>query len=225
MAEKNNTSFMTRMDPQFMMFDEITQHLLKDDKPSEYINQIAKVAEFSKFPFSLLLEQKSTKQSEKFHPEGSVWNHMILVLDEAAKVREQSKDAKVFMWAALLHDIGKPETTRMRKGRITSYDHDKAGERLSKEFLRTFTEDEDFIKNVGDLVRYHMHMLYVLKDLPYADTKNLLRKVDIHEIALLCKCDRMGRFGVDREKEEEDYQEFLNKLQRMVNKRDEILIE
>jgi len=209
MNEKNNT-----------IFDEITKHLLEDDSPSEYINQLAKQPEFNRIPFNLLLKQKSTEQSKKYHPEGNVWNHMILVLDEAAKVRDQSTDAKVFMWAALLHDIGKPDTTRMRKGRITSYDHDKVGEKLSRELLSTFTNNENFIQKVGDLVRYHMHMLYVLKDLPYADTKNMLRKVDIHEIALLCKCDRMGRAGADRKKEEEEYQEFLNKLQSMLSRKD-----
>ena len=206
------------------LFDEITRHLLKDDKPSEYMNHLAKEPEFGKYPFNLLLKLKSTEQSKKYHPEGNVWNHMVLVLDEAAKLRDQSRDAEAFMWAALLHDIGKPDTTRMIKGRITSYDHDKAGEKLCHEFLRTFTENEDFIKKVGDLVRYHMHMLYVLKGLPYADTKNLLKKVDIYEIALLCKCDRMGRTGADRKKEEEEYQDFLNILETMVSKKEKVLV-
>jgi len=207
MTDKNNA-----------IFDEITKHLLEDDNPSEYINQLAKQPDFNRIPFNLLLKLKGTEQSKKYHPEGNVWNHMILVLDEAAKVRNQSTDAKVFMWAALLHDIGKPDTTRMRKGRITSYDHDKVGEKLSREFLSTFTNNDDFIQKVCNLVRYHMHMLYVLKDLPYADTKNMLQKVDIHEIALLCKCDRMGRTGADRKKEEEEYQEFLKKFQSMLSR-------
>ena len=32
-----------------------------------------------------------------------------------------------------------------------------------------------------------MHMLYVLKKLPFADMKNLLREVDIEDMALLSK--------------------------------------
>jgi putative nucleotidyltransferase with HDIG domain len=207
------------------IYDEITMHLSEDEKPSDYMNQLAKEAVFKKYPLNLLLKLKNTEQSAKYHPEGNVWNHTMLVLDEAAKVRDQSMDAKAFMWAALLHDIGKPDTTVMRKGRLTSYDHDKAGANLSREFLRAFTDNEAFIEKVGELVRYHMHILYVLKGLPYADTKNLLRKVDIHEIALLCKCDRLGRTGADIEKEEEEYQDFLHRLTVMSEKKDKVLLE
>jgi putative nucleotidyltransferase with HDIG domain len=49
----------------------------------------------------------------------------LLVVDEAAKRKAYSTDQRVFMWAALLHDIGKPASTRLRKGRITAYNHDK----------------------------------------------------------------------------------------------------
>jgi putative nucleotidyltransferase with HDIG domain len=207
-----------------ILFDEITKHLLEDEEPSGYLNDIARQKEFLQYPFHFLLKLKDTEQSAKYHPEGNVWNHVILVLDEAAKVRDKSKDPTAFMWAALLHDIGKPDTTIMRKGRLTSYDHDIVGARLSREFLRALTESEELIQKVEDLVRYHMHMLYVLKGLPYADTKNLLRKVDIYEIALLCRCDRMGRTGADREKEEEEYQEFLHKLEKLSKKNEKILI-
>jgi putative nucleotidyltransferase with HDIG domain len=197
------------------IFDEITDHLLDDDKPSDYINQLSRQALFSEYPLKMIHHLKKTEQSKVHHPEGSVWNHTMMVLDEAAAVRVRSKDPKVFMWAALLHDIGKPDTTRMRRGRITSYDHDVVGEKLASEFLRVFTDDEEFIKDVSFLVRYHMHMLYVLKKLPYADVENLIKRVNINELSLLCRCDRMGRTGVDREAEEDEYQEFLSKLEQI----------
>lgn len=197
------------------IFDEITEHLLTEDRPSEYMNRLSMEEIFKQYPFSMLLQLKSTEQSRKYHPEGNVWNHTMLVLDEAAKVREQSKNPKVFMWAALLHDIGKPGTTRERKGKITSYDHDREGERLSVLFLRAFTDQEDFIRSVASLVRYHMHMLYVLKKLPYGDIRGLLKAVDAHEIALLCRCDRLGRAGADLEAEDAEYKLFSAELQRM----------
>ncbi|HHU73260.1 MAG TPA: HDIG domain-containing protein [Clostridiales bacterium] len=198
------------------IFERITKHLLEDEKPSKYMNEISKDAIFNEYPLELLKKLKSTEQSKKHHPEGNAWNHTMLVLDEAAKVREESKDPKAFMWAALLHDIGKPGTTRIRKGgRITSYDHDKVGADLCVEFLSYFTEDEEFMEQVRVLVRYHMHMLYVLKDLPYGDNENMIRKADIHELALLCKCDRLGRTGADEEAEEREYQQFIKELKKM----------
>lgn len=200
------------------LFQEMTIHLLKDDKPSDYMNQLSQSESFTQYPFLLLMKLKKTEQSAKYHPEGNVWNHTMLVLDEAAKFREQSKNEKVFMWAALLHDIGKPDTTRERKGKITSYDHDRAGEKLCKDFLCALTEAEQFIKEVADLVRYHMHMLYVLKNLPYADTKRMLHEVDMNDIALLCLCDRLGRAGADVEYENSQYQEFIRQLERLMVK-------
>lgn len=55
-------------------------------------------------------------------------------------------------------------------------------------------------------------MLYVLKKLPFADMKNLLREVDINDMALLSKCDRLGRTGANIEEEEASYHEYLNIL-------------
>jgi putative nucleotidyltransferase with HDIG domain len=194
------------------IFDKITNHLLTDEKPSEFMEELSERKEFQNFPFSLILALETAEQSPKYHAEGNAWNHTMLVIDEAARVRIESKDPLVFMWSALLHDIGKPETTRVKKGRITSYDHDKAGERLSREFLEYFSMEEKFIQSVSAMVRYHMHMLYILRKLPYSDLMGLLRKVDVDELALLCLCDRLGRKGADIAAERKEYGEFLKLL-------------
>ncbi|NLP34949.1 MAG: HDIG domain-containing protein [Clostridiales bacterium] len=196
-----------------LLFDSITEHLLMDEVPSQYLNQLSNEPVFKEYPFNLLLKLKQTEQSKKHHPEGNVWNHTMLVVDEAAKVREQCSDKKAFMWAALLHDIGKASTTRIRKGRITSYDHDKVGADLTEKFLQVFIKDDDFIDTVRALVRYHMHMLYILKKLPFADIKNLLKEVDINEMALLSLCDRLGRTGADIAEEEANYERYLKELE------------
>ncbi len=194
------------------LYEELREHLLRDDLPSVYIERASQDMEFREYPFHFLLRLKETEQSARYHPEGSVWNHTMMVVDEAAKVREQSREPQAFMWAALLHDIGKPETTRNRKGKITSYDHDTAGAVRAAEFLRAFDEEEEMIAKVSALVKYHMHMLYVLKNLPYGNPRGMREEVDSQEIALLCRCDRMGRIGVDRREEEKNYREFIKKI-------------
>ncbi len=135
----------------------------------------------------------------------------MLVVDEAAKRRNHSNDARAFMWAALLHDIGKPATTKTRKGKITSYDHDKVGARLARDFLSLFTGDHPFIDRVCSLILFHMHILYVVRDLPYGDAKAMKAQGDIGEIALLGLCDRLGRLGMDRAAEEKNIDLFLKK--------------
>lgn len=185
--------------------------MLQDEKPSDYINSIFGLSAFHEYPFEMLAELKKAEQSPTHHPEGNVWNHTMLVVDAAAGVRSKSKNPIAFMWAALLHDIGKPGTTKIRKGRITSYDHDKLGAELAEKFLSEFTQDREFIQSVTSLVRWHMQILFVINHLPFADIPSMKRQADLEEIALLGFCDRMGRLGADREKEEKNIQLFLQK--------------
>ncbi len=197
------------------LFSELDEHLQQDARPSEYCERVSSEQDFQSYPFSLLYQLKTTPQSPKHHPEGSVWNHTLLVVDMAARYRQKSKEPRVFMWAALLHDIGKPSTTKIRKGRITSYDHDIAGASLAKDFLEFFAEDNLFIRHVSTLIRYHMHLLYVLNDLPYGDIKGMLQTVDLEELALFGLCDRLGRGGSDRQKEEAQMELFIKKCNSM----------
>ncbi|MDD2498520.1 MAG: HDIG domain-containing protein [Desulfitobacteriaceae bacterium] len=190
---------------------DIDRHLLHDEKPSIYLNTIFCEPIFCRPPFNALYKLKEAKQSPIHHPEGSVWNHTLLVVDEAAKVKNKSKDARAFMWAALLHDIGKPDTTKVRGGKITSYDHDKVGAKLAKEFLEEFTDDSKFVEVVATLIRWHMQILFVVKDWPFADIKTMKQQVDINEVALLGLCDRLGRLNEDREEEEKNIQTFIQK--------------
>ncbi len=193
------------------LFSAICEHLLQDKTPSRYLEQVFSHPLFSEYPFDMLQKLKTTPQSPIHHPEGSVWNHTLLVVDQAAKVRDKSRDPAAFMWAALLHDIGKPATTRERKGKITSYNHDNIGAALARKFLGEFPLDAPFVKTVCNLVKYHMHPFYILHDLPFADMAAMKRETDIEEIALLSLCDRLGRANADKEKEESAVREFLQK--------------
>jgi putative nucleotidyltransferase with HDIG domain len=135
----------------------------------------------------------------------------MLVVDEAAKLRNKSRDERVFMWAALLHDIGKAETTKNKKGKITAYNHETVGADLCVKFLQEFTTDDTFIQKVKGLVRWHMQILHVVKDMPFADIKSMKEETDIREVALLGFCDRMGRTNVDTIKEKNNIIMFLEK--------------
>ncbi|MPW26070.1 HDIG domain-containing protein [Alkalibaculum sp. M08DMB] len=194
------------------LFDEIDQHLQKDIYPSKFLNDLSNRNLLIEYPFDVLEKLKQTKQSPKYHPEGSVWNHTMLVVDAAAGQREHSKNQRIFMWAALLHDIGKPSTTAKRKGKITSYDHDIVGAKMTREFLMEFVNDNDFISQVTSLVRWHMQILFVVNNLPFADIDAMKQEVDLSEIALLGFCDRLGRLNVDYGKEQDNINIFIEKM-------------
>lgn len=202
-------------------FEKFTDHLLFDEEPSIYFREIDNEDFFNKdYPFTLLSQLKQTEQNPKWHPEGNVWNHTLNVIDNGALVRDKSDDEMVFMWSCLLHDIGKPSTTKVRRGKITAYDHDKAGEKLSIEFLSAFNCDNEFIYKVSKMVRWHMQVLMVIKNLTFADIETMVKEVSVHEIALLAMCDRLGRGKVtDRviSEEKKNMQYFLKKCMPYIN--------
>jgi putative nucleotidyltransferase with HDIG domain len=193
-------------------FKGIEQVLLFEDQPSIHLNQLLEQAWFKKLPFLELFQLSRTEQSPKHHPEGDAWKHTMLVVNEAAKVKNQSSNPREFMWGALLHDIGKPDTTKRYKGRITSYNHDAVGAKKADKFLRHFEVSEEFVRLTCAYVRWHMMILYVLKDLPYGDVKQMKRDISANEIALLGWCDRMGRLNADAVAEREAIEQFIEKV-------------
>jgi tRNA nucleotidyltransferase (CCA-adding enzyme) len=199
------------------IFEEFEKHLMEDEKPSMYFEKIINnQGVFSEYPFTLLRALVETEQSPQHHPEGNVWKHTMLVVDNAAKVKGLSENPRAFMWGALLHDLGKAPTTKIRKGKITSYDHDKVGAELCRKFLAEFTDEEEFIKQVTALVRWHMQTLFVIKNLPFGDVKAMSLEISIKEIALLSQCDRLGRGEINESKikeEKENIKSFIRKCE------------
>ena len=199
-------------------FTEFDAHLMGDNKPSNYFNELTKTRIFeTEYPYTLLGDLMEVPQSPKHHPEGSVWNHTMLVVDNAAERKNLSQNPKVLMWSALLHDLGKASATKITKGKITSYDHDKLGERLSTKFLKEVTGNEEFIKQVSKMVRWHMQILFVTKGLPFAEIGRMMSEVSSDEIALLGLCDRLGRGNMTidkRQEEEKGIKVFLEKCKK-----------
>lgn len=198
-------------------FEAFEHHLLNDEKPSKFFNAEIEKEYFNDYPFNILKKLKGIPQSEKHHPEGNVWNHTMMVIDEAALRKDESEESRAFMWAALLHDIGKAPATKLKKGRIVAYDHDKMGAAMTEDFLKALSDENSFIKKVSELVRWHMQILFVVKGLPFAEINKMKSRVSYKEIALLGLCDRLGRGELSPEKireENETIKLFINKCER-----------
>ncbi|WP_291670061.1 HD domain-containing protein [Clostridium sp.] len=180
-------------------FNEIEKHLLEDDKPSSYLNELKTSGELSVEPFNWLISLEKIEQSPKHHPEGDVWVHTMMVVDKGSSYRDYVEDKKVFMWALLLHDLGKRSTTKLRNGRWTSYDHDKVGRKDAYDFLSYFNLSEEFKGKVSILVRYHMHLLFIMNKLPYGDIKGMKTEANLHDLSYVFLSDRLGRGGMNKE--------------------------
>jgi len=95
-------------------------------------------------------------QNPKYHAEGDVWNHTMLVLEEAAKLRHRAADPWWFMLTALVHDFGKVVCTEEKNGVLHAYQHETLGLPLAEAFLRRITAETKCIAYVLNLTVLHM---------------------------------------------------------------------
>jgi tRNA nucleotidyltransferase (CCA-adding enzyme) len=79
----------------------------------------------------------ATPQEPEWHPEGDVWTHTLLAMDQAARLIGDldRPRALAVMLAVLAHDLGKPGTTQEIDGRIRSLGHEEAGVPLADALL------------------------------------------------------------------------------------------
>lgn len=107
-----------------------------------------------------LLALKDTPQEPEWHPEGDVWVHSCMVVDEAAKIirRESMENGRALtvVLGALCHDFGKPYVTIREDGRWRSHGHEEAGVEPARRFLRSLAVDQETIAEVVGIVRDHM---------------------------------------------------------------------
>ncbi|QGH23934.1 HDIG domain-containing metalloprotein [Clostridium butyricum] len=195
-------------DKDYEIFLEIEKHLLNDDKPSLFLKKLADEKLLNNYPLSMIGDLQDVEQNPKYHPEGNVFIHTMMVIDEGAINREKSNDKRAFMWSLLLHDVGKKPTTKMRRGRLTSYDHDRVGKDMAEKFLEYFNQDNNFVDKVIGLVRWHMQSLFVTKDSKFQNIDEMLKDVDVNEIVLVALADRLGRGNLDNFAREETINEI-----------------
>ncbi|HJO39074.1 MAG: HD domain-containing protein [Vicinamibacterales bacterium] len=143
-------------------------------------------------------------QEPEWHPEGDVWTHTLLVVDEARqRIDDLAHPAQVaIMLGAVCHDLGKPATTKFLDGRIRSLDHEAAGvppatallDRLNVHTMDGF----DVRQQVLGLVAHHLKpgMWQRARDgVGDGAFRRLARKVDLELLARLAAADCRGRTG------------------------------
>jgi poly(A) polymerase len=93
------------------------------------------------------------EQSPDFHPEGNVFNHLVLMLKQLPAEINPS-----LPWAALLHDVAKPVTASVddRTGSIHFYEHEKVGAEMAEQILERLKFPRKQIEEVVTAVRCHM---------------------------------------------------------------------
>jgi tRNA nucleotidyltransferase/poly(A) polymerase len=131
------------------------------------------------------------EQSPDYHPEGTVFEHLKLML------AQMPADAHPLLpWAVLMHDIAKPLTASRdaETGSIHFYEHEKIGAEMAVTILERLRFPRKQIEEVADAVRYHMQF----KDAPKMRQSTLRRMLmrDTFPLELqLHRLDCLGSHG------------------------------
>lgn len=93
------------------------------------------------------------EQSPDFHPEGSVFNHLVLMLKKMPATADP-----LAAWAVLLHDIAKPVTASRdpKTDSIHFYGHERVGAEMAETILSRLRFPRKQIDDVVAAVRFHM---------------------------------------------------------------------
>jgi tRNA nucleotidyltransferase (CCA-adding enzyme) len=101
-------------------------------------------------------------QDARWHPEGDVWTHTLLVADAAAAIAERDgldeTDRTVLLLTALCHDLGKPETTFVEGDRVRSPGHASRVKTLGGFLARMGCPRRPADRVIG-LTRHHLEHL------------------------------------------------------------------
>ena len=198
----------------------LCRHIPLDDLPAERIwgelEKLLLAAEQPSVGFALALDLGvvvqllpelkplvGCEQEPEWHPEGDVWTHTLMVIDEARKMSAGLDRPKLItlMLGAVCHDLGKPATTAVIDGRIRSLNHEEAGvaptlsllDRLNIHTIDRF----DVRTQVVGLVAHHLKpgMFYKARQVGDGAFRRLAQKVDLELLARVARADCLGRTG------------------------------
>jgi tRNA nucleotidyltransferase (CCA-adding enzyme) len=140
------------------LLEEFKKMLLKAKRPSLGLEFLRETELLRNFPE--LESMVGVPQDKEWHPEGTVWEHTLLVVDQAAAARtgedENNDEDLMVLLGALCHDLGKPLTTVEVDGRIRSPCHEEEGVPVAESFLARLRLSNEMVAAVVALVRHHL---------------------------------------------------------------------
>lgn len=148
------------------------------------------------------------QQPPEYHPEGDVWTHTLMMLDQLP-----AGVSRTLALGVLLHDIGKPGTFRIAD-RIRFDGHVEHGVDLSRRILQRLRFSADDIAQVEALVANHMRF----KDAPNMKDSTLKRflrldrfeeHLELHRLDCASSHGHLDNFAYVQQKREDFGQEQI----------------
>ena len=126
---------------------------------------------------------KGVEQPPEFHPEGDVFAHTLLLLDNLP-----DPCPLTLAWGALLHDVGKPATFRRAPDRIRFDGHVEVGVKMADEICRRMRFSNDETEQILALVDNHMRFAHATR-MKESTLKRFLRLPAFEEHLALHRAD------------------------------------
>jgi tRNA nucleotidyltransferase (CCA-adding enzyme) len=179
------------------IFDEFRKLLLDAARPSAAFHFLEKANLLGHFPELDAL--RGVPQDPRWHPEGDVWVHTLMVVDEAAALRRGDEDDLPLMFGALCHDMGKPEQTRIEEDRVQAQGHEARGIPAAVAFLEGMRAPNRLVGKVAGLVEHHLApALYPRNSAGPRGYRRLARKLEASHLSMellarVARADHLGR--------------------------------
>ncbi len=157
--------------------------------------------------FAWLRPMVDCPQDPRWHPEGDVWTHTTLVVRamlDAPEWRafEPALRAELYT-AALLHDLGKPSTTKREPaGAISSVGHSRRGAQLVRTQLWHLGIEPAARERVCTLIQLHAVPYWAMQRRTIErDIMAMSLRIPPSHLALLARCDARGKATTDTDKQ------------------------
>lgn len=184
--------------PKERIWEEFKKLLCKAPWPSVGLRALQGTGALDLFPELVALI--GCPQEMEWHPEGDVWLHTLLVVDEAAELCRQERlpmeETLLVLLGALCHDLGKPSTTSVQNGRIRSIEHEAQGEAPTRTFLQRIGAPLAVVEAVVPLVKEHLKPFQLFSDrarVSDAAIRRLALRVAIPRLVCVSRADFLGR--------------------------------
>jgi len=129
---------------------------------------------------------KGVEQPPEFHPEGDVFAHTLLLLENLPH-----HPPPTLAWGALLHDVGKPATFRVAPDRIRFDNHVDVGVKIAEEICGRLRFSNDDTAQVLALVDNHMRFSHATR-MNQSTLKKFLRMPGFDEHLALHRADSLA---------------------------------
>lgn len=142
--------------------EELKKALLYSKKPSLFFNYLKEMNKLQ-YWFKELNDCVGYEQNPRKHPEGDVFEHTMLSLDEAVLYRDVVSNPYNYMVLVLVHDFGKLKTKADTDEGVHFYGHENYLTDIET-FLNRVISSNDTKKYVLEMVPRHMRGHKIFKD-------------------------------------------------------------